>query len=765
MMKFMRFLIGTLIYLVGSLFAFLIFLITTEQGLSISFNLANYFLGNVLQAKSLQGRLINHITIKGFSYQENQDHITIDYLDLNWKPLELLKNALHIDKLEIDNANIHLVEAYHPFPVPRFFILHAITIKNSFFKSNELVKPVFIKELILDANNRNQNYLISVNLESGKSHLRLNASYQKTLAFQWDLQIPKLDELIVNAQGSIASHFRGTEKNHQIDFSYSNQQQQFNLSLRGQYTPNHWKGIITSISSKLDTKNYLSQWVGVNFSLDKINNNISLSITPNKSQQLSARILFPNASLEKILSGEQNMKGSLQAADPKLQLISILFPSQKITGTMKLDMAMAGKLSDPQLSGTVELKNGSTFFAPLNITLKNLNVKVTSNPKGLIDLTGSVQSENGTLKITGKGDLHQLDKSIEVNLAGENFSVIKTSEYQANISPQIKLNWKDKTLFVSGQIKIPSALIKPESFEQTMELPREAVFTDEKKPVPEIQLPFRVESTIHLILGDDVKINTEGISGKLHGELTIRDVDGETTGRGEISITDGTYQAYGKPMTIREGRLIFNGGAIDNPGIRLVAFRTITLDPNRFNTPECRGFNMNPQLPKLYEATDIKINIGIQVTGTLDDRQVTLISEPSAFSQSDMLSLMVLGTPMCLVQQGQSQTLLTAISAMSISGSTLTQLQQQIAKAFGLSEITITQVTGTPTLTTPTTKTGTALVLGKALTPKLYISYIYNALTGDHTIRVRYSLSKHWRIQSEQSTSGTAADILYTFER
>ena len=204
-------------------------------------------------------------------------------------------------------------------------------------------------------------------------------------------------------------------------------------------------------------------------------------------------------------------------------------------------------------------------------------------------------------------------------------------------------------------------------------------------------------SDIEVVLGDDITIDVEGISGKLHGGIMIHDEDGETTtATGNISITDGKYQTHGQQLIISDGQLIFTGGSIDNPGIRLTAYRTITVDPNRLDIYECRNLTSNPQLPRFFNISEFRINVGVRVTGRIDDQKISLFADPAAFTQADMLSLLVLGEPLCLIKQGQSQTLVTAISAMNMSGSRLTELQQQIAHAFGLDEITLTTMVSVP---------------------------------------------------------------------
>lgn len=67
--------------------------------------------------------------------------------------------------------------------------------------------------------------------------------------------------------------------------------------------------------------------------------------------------------------------------------------------------------------------------------------------------------------------------------------------------------------------------------------------------------------------------------------------------------------------------------------------------------------------------------------------------------------------------------------------------------------------------TTNETIQPTALVLGKYLSPKFYVNYSLDLFDHTNTLKVRYFWNKFWTIQSEENTSRSGIDILYTVER
>jgi translocation and assembly module TamB len=57
------------------------------------------------------------------------------------------------------------------------------------------------------------------------------------------------------------------------------------------------------------------------------------------------------------------------------------------------------------------------------------------------------------------------------------------------------------------------------------------------------------------------------------------------------------------------------------------------------------------------------------------------------------------------------------------------------------------------------------LVVGKAIRPRLYVSYTVGLLDPMNMFRVRYQLSRRFAVQTQTNTQGdTGGDILYGIE-
>ena len=58
----------------------------------------------------------------------------------------------------------------------------------------------------------------------------------------------------------------------------------------------------------------------------------------------------------------------------------------------------------------------------------------------------------------------------------------------------------------------------------------------------------------------------------------------------------------------------------------------------------------------------------------------------------------------------------------------------------------------------------TSIVLGKYLSPKLYVSYGISLTESLNTLKLRYTLGDHWTIKTEFGEEG-GADLVYTIDK
>ncbi|HEY0555324.1 MAG TPA: translocation/assembly module TamB domain-containing protein, partial [Thermoanaerobaculia bacterium] len=219
-----------------------------------------------------------------------------------------------------------------------------------------------------------------------------------------------------------------------------------------------------------------------------------------------------------------------------------------------------------------------------------------------------------------------------------------------------------------------------------------------------------------------------GLKGSV---LVTEQPDKPTTAVGELEVQDGVYKAYGQDLTLDHGRLIFAGGPIDNPGLDLKAFR---------------------------KATDGTV-AGINIAGTLNAPQATLYSDP-AMDEGNALAYLLLGHPLGQSSAQEGNLVANAATSLGLKGGNL--VAKKVASRFGLEEAKFETTGGIKE---------SSLVVGKYLSPRLYVNYGVGLFSPINTFTIRYLLGRAWNVQAQQGAAvggqgqATGVDLLYTVER
>jgi translocation and assembly module TamB len=144
----------------------------------------------------------------------------------------------------------------------------------------------------------------------------------------------------------------------------------------------------------------------------------------------------------------------------------------------------------------------------------------------------------------------------------------------------------------------------------------------------------------------------------------------------------------------------------------------------------------------------------------------------------DILAYIVLGHP--LGSSAQQASLLTMAASALLTSRQSEDLLGQIKNRLGVSTLEISSGTatsngrmgykpikvapvGTQAANSAESVSQTMLVVGKYLTPNLYVSYGRSIFTGGNLFFLRYNLSKNWQVES-QTGQESGVDIYYKIE-
>lgn len=446
--------------------------------------------------------------------------------------------------------------------------------------------------------------------------------------------------------------------------------------------------------------------------------------------------------------GEAALGGEVHANIPSLDFIAALSPEiVEIVGALNMDFSLAGTLDAPLPSGKATVENAQFELATPGLALTDVNFLVTSDETGSIALKGGAVSDGGEINLAGSAQLKRAAASdassmplldgLALQVTGSEFQVWNTKEARLWASPSLELKMVDDTLHVTGEVEIPRARITP------TELPPSAVGVTSDQIIITADSPEegegadatgpKIQAQVKVVLGEDVAVDGFGFKGRLVGALNVKQVPGEPVlANGELNVEDGEYRAYGQGLVVERGQILFAGGDISNPALNVRAQRRPGSD----------------------------IIVGVDVRGVADKPELTIFSDP-AMSSSNQLSWLVLGRPFENTSGAEGDYIAQAALLIGLHGG------DYLAKGIGekLGFDTVGVETGSGEAGAASDVNQAALVVGKYITPKLYVSYGVGLLEAISTVKLRYLFSDNWNLVSESSAIASGGDISYTFEK
>ncbi|MDA3868660.1 MAG: translocation/assembly module TamB domain-containing protein [Gammaproteobacteria bacterium] len=449
----------------------------------------------------------------------------------------------------------------------------------------------------------------------------------------------------------------------------------------------------------------------------------SAEISTSKGDQMHFKAELPQAQLLTLDPAQQPLSAEVRLAVQDLKFIeALLLDVQDLEGKVNVNLSAAGTLARPRLSGEVRLLNASLRLPRLGLNITEVSLNGESETFNKFGFSLDARSGSGRLAITGQTLLDSTAGwPTEINIKGDEFEVSRIPEARILATPDLQVNIKNRSIKVRGGIHIPYARLQPKDITTATRVSEDAVIVGREQIKEEIWL---IDTRVRLTLGERVHFYGYGFEGRLGGSLLLEDQPGQLTkATGEITVEEGRYRAYGQRLEIEHGRLVFTGGSLTNPGLDMRAVRKVDA-----------------------------VTAGIRVRGSLRQPQLELFSTP-AMGQTDILSYLMLGGPIDSASGEQGAMMAQAALALSLSGGD--QLARTLGDRFGLDEMRVeSSATGDQA----------SLVVGRYLSPRLYISYGVGLIESFNTLMLRYRISSKWHIKVE-SGEYHGADIIYTIER
>lgn len=425
------------------------------------------------------------------------------------------------------------------------------------------------------------------------------------------------------------------------------------------------------------------------------------------------------------LQNDPRLAGTLHAELTDLSPIAGFTPQvQNLSGQLVADLQLGGTPTAIEISGEARLEDASADIPPAGIRVQDIQLVAASDGQGPLEITGSARSGPGQLELSGQ--LDPASGQIDLNIEGKEFQAADTQEIQALINPDLDVHFEPGLIRVEGQVTIPKAYLSPPGGADGGVSPsQDVVIVSAPEEDQEQVQEFRVFTRVRVILGQDVRVEVGGFKGNIEGNLLVEQTPRlAPRGTGTIQVQTGQYRVYGQELEIQRGRILFGGGPIANPGLDLQVVREVD-----------------------------DVTAGARVRGTVNSPELALFSDP-AMPDSSILSYLLFGRPPQAQGGTENELLFKAALALGLSGGNL--VTQKLTDAFGLDYFRFE---------TGDEPTEAALVIGKYLSPNLYVSYGIGIFEAVNTFNLRYDITERLSLESTTTGEASGADLIFTIER
>jgi translocation and assembly module TamB len=407
------------------------------------------------------------------------------------------------------------------------------------------------------------------------------------------------------------------------------------------------------------------------------------------------------------------------------------------SGKLIAAAAIRGPLTQPAVTGRVELQNANLSFATFPNGLSNASgvIVFTGNRATIEKLTG--ESGGGKLSVTGFASYVGGETAFQLELAANQMRV----RYPEGVSTiaDAKLSWTgtSQRSLVSGVVTILRTGFNPRA--------------DFGAILASSAQPFQTPASHTGLLGGmnlDIQIETSAdiqvqsaLAQQVEAEasLRLRGTAGNPALLGRINITQGQLSVFGNKYTINQGSVSFL-----NP---------VKIEPI-----------MNIDLQTRARGVEITINI----SGPMSKLNVTYRSDPP-LQFSDIVALLATGRapnsdPSLAARESEAALSWQQMGASALVGQAIASpgASGRLQRFFGVSNIKIDPTTVTGSYTSPQAR----LSIEQQVRPNITFTYITNVnQTNPQIIQIEWALSRQWSVVALRDENGLFGMDVYFKKR
>lgn len=337
------------------------------------------------------------------------------------------------------------------------------------------------------------------------------------------------------------------------------------------------------------------------------------------------------------LSSTAPLQGHANASLELDRLRTILKPyGHNLAGSLRSDMQIAGTLAQPELTGTIDVANGSYDHNVYGVCLRDITAQasIANDIISLTTLQAKGDKARGTL--SGKGVVDMGQSTIDASLDMDSLKLLCHSGMEGKLSGDLALNGTLDAMDARGALEINSAAITIPSIGGVDSIPSIPVaYQEELATIKRNKKNKRINLGIDVSLPNRVFVRGRGLDAEFKGKMRLAGTASTPRIDGRLTTDKGRMDVLGSTLQISKGSLYF--------------------------------INQNPTKPYLNLAATSRadgININVGLVGSVKNPTLSLSSTP-ARPQDEILALLLFGRPIETITPIQALQLAQATATLA----------------------------------------------------------------------------------------------------
>jgi translocation and assembly module TamB len=419
---------------------------------------------------------------------------------------------------------------------------------------------------------------------------------------------------------------------------------------------------------------------------------------------------------------------------------------QHASGQLDIDATVTGDVAAPQITGTLDLKNGKINDYGRGVSLTDIAAQIVGNEGSLQIKSFTASAAPGTVSMSGSVGILQKGIPVDLQITARNAQPLVSKLITANLNADLTIKGTARErLDVAGSMHLNRTLIGIPNG-----LPLNVAVLDVRrrgtKAPPVREKPLIIGLNVAVQAPDEVLVQGRGLDARMRGDLQIGGTTDSPFVTGGFNLERGTFSLATGRLNFTDGSVSFNGAGLQN--------------------------KIDPTLDFTASAVIGDTTATMHITGLADAPVFDFSSSPSK-PQDEIMALLLFGAPTQQLTPLQLAQVGAALASMSgVGGSNSLNPLVKIQKSLGLDRLSI----GAGTTNAQTGQdSGASIEAGRYVSKRVYIE-AKQSTAGTSQVEADVDLTKHLRLQTRlgngtavQGTTpdndpGTSIGLIYRFE-